>query len=138
MRGRSNRSHRVATKPVMFKACDHSHSTEEATACATVWLKTIRGKKAARELYCQTGLSVNGTRPTQYMARCPLYALHVSTIHWPTWKNTHTLNIILDDYKEMTSCFISYVEIPKSVRTHFRRHFRTFSKNRHHECEYWS
>src|SRR4029434_8632824 len=30
-------------------------------------------------------------------------ASHVSTSQCPTWKNTHTLNIILDDYKEITS-----------------------------------
>src|SRR4029434_4387939 len=42
-------------------------------------------------------------RPTQYTARCPLNASHVSTSQWPTWKNAHTLNIILDDYKEITS-----------------------------------
>ena len=61
--------------------------------------------------YCQTGPlntrraahSVHGALPTQYTARCPFNASHVSTSQWPTWKNTHTLNIILDDYKEITS-----------------------------------
>src|SRR4029434_4018914 len=68
------------------------------------------GKKWARS-YCETcpsntrhaAHSVHGVLPTQYTARCPLNASHVSTSQWPTWKNTHTLNIILDDYKEITS-----------------------------------
>src|SRR4029434_7478376 len=79
------------------------------------------GKKVARELLSdrttpyaarcplstrRAAHSVHGALPTQYTARCPFNASHVSTSQWPTWKNTHTLNIILDDYKEMTSvCF---------------------------------
>ena len=37
--------------------------------------------------------SIQGALPTQCIAR----------IERPTWKNTHTLNIILDAYKEITS-----------------------------------
>jgi len=65
----------------------------------------IVGKKVARELLSD--------RPTQYMTRCPLSASHVSTSQWPTWKNTHTLNIILDDYKQITSCvFFKHLDLP--------------------------
>ena len=70
------------------------------------------GKKVARELLSD--------RPTQYTARCPVSTQRaVQSVHgalptqciaridqsvqWPTWKNTHTLNIILDDYKAITS-----------------------------------
>src|SRR4029434_7759256 len=53
------------------------------------------GKKVAR--------AVLSDPRTPYTARCPLNASHVSTSQWPTWKNAHTLNIILDDYKEITS-----------------------------------
>ena len=64
-------------------------------------------------------------RPTQYnnnhnnnklyfystKARCPINASHVSTSQWPSWKNTHTLNIILDDYKEITSYMFLFYNI---------------------------
>ena len=69
--------------------------------------------------YCQTGPlntrraahSVHGALPTQYTARCPFNASHVSTSQWPTWKNTHTLNITLDDYKEITSYIYIFYNI---------------------------
>ena len=60
------------------------------------------GKKVAREFLSD--------RPTQYTARGPLNGSRVSNSQWPSGKNTHTLNIILDDYKEITSymyvCFL--------------------------------
>ena len=55
--------------------------------------------------------SVHGALPSQYTARCPLNASHVSTSRSPILKITHTLNIILDDYKEITSymfCLITF------------------------------
>ena len=70
------------------------------------------GKKVARELLSDrpTQYTARGPLSTRraahsiaYTARCPFNASYVSTSQWPTWKNTHTLNIILDDYKEITS-----------------------------------
>src|SRR4029434_10868336 len=55
----------------------------------------VSTQRAAQSVHCALS--------SQYTARCPLNASHVSTSQWPTWKNTHTLNIILDDYKEITS-----------------------------------
>ena len=81
--------------------------TERERECVQGWT----GGKKWPGSYCQTGPlntrraahSVHGALPTQYTARCPFNASHVSTSQWPTWKNTHTLNITLDDYKEITS-----------------------------------
>ena len=61
------------------------------------------GEKSGPGVTVRPAHSVHGALPTQYTARCPFNASHVSTSQWPTWKNTHTLNIILDDYKEITS-----------------------------------
>lgn len=62
------------------------------------------GEKVAQELLSD--------RPTQCMACCPLDASHELTTQWPIWRNTHTLNIMLDDYKEITSCvFFHNIEI---------------------------
>ena len=61
------------------------------------------GGKVARELLSD--------RPTQNTASCPLNASHVSTSRSPILKITHTLNIILDNYKEITSymfCLITF------------------------------
>ena len=76
------------------------------------------GKKVARELlsdrptqYTARGPLSTRRLPSQYTARCPLNASHVSTSQWPTWKNTHTLNITLDDYKEITSYIYIFYNI---------------------------
>ena len=61
------------------------------------------GEKSGPGVTVRPAHLIHGALPTQYTARCPLKALHVSTSQWPTWKNTHTLNITLDDYKEITS-----------------------------------
>src|SRR4029434_3580492 len=90
----------------VFHRCllTHSHQLMELNPGAD-WGKKWPGS------YCQTGPlntrraahSVHGALPTQYMARCHFNASHVSTSQWPTRKNTHTFNITLDDYKEITS-----------------------------------
>ena len=61
------------------------------------------GEKSGPGVTVRPAHLIHGALPTQYTTRCPLKALHVSTSQWPTWKNTHTLNITLDDYKEITS-----------------------------------
>ena len=75
------------------------------------------GEKVARELVSDrpTQYTARGPLSTRraahsiaYTARCPFNASYVSTSQWPTWKNTHTLNIILDDYKEITSYMLFF------------------------------
>lgn len=92
------------TRPTFFFApLFHFH-------CTSVHAVPVQGRTGGKKWprsYCQTGPlntrhaahSVHGALPTQYTARCPFNASHVSTSQCPTWKNTHTLNIILDDYK---------------------------------------
>ena len=67
------------------------------------------GEKSGPGVTVRPAHLIHGALPTQYTARCPLKALHVSTSQWPTWKNTHTLNIILDDYKEITSYMLFFL-----------------------------
>src|SRR4029434_4030270 len=61
------------------------------------------GEKSGPGVTVRPAHSIHGAQPTQYTARCQFNALHVATSQWPTWRNTHTLNIILDDYKAITS-----------------------------------
>ena len=69
-----------------------------------------RGEKSGPGVSVRPAHSIHGARPTKYTPRCPLNGSRVSNSQWPSGKNTHTLNIILDDYKEITSnmyvCFL--------------------------------
>ena len=67
------------------------------------------GEKSGPGVTVRPAHLIHGALPTQYTTRCPLKALHVSTSQWPTWKNTHTLNITLDDYKEITSYMFFFI-----------------------------
>src|SRR4029434_1028540 len=67
------------------------------------------GGKSGPGVTVRPAHSIHGALPIQYTARCPLNASHVSTSQWPTWKNAHTLNIILDVYKEMTSYMFFFI-----------------------------
>ena len=82
------------------------------------------GRKVAWELYCQTG---------------PRDASHVSTSHRSTWKNTHTLYIILDDYKEITSYMFHFLrwnsEVRKNTFQNIKKKIATMSVNSDHKEE---
>src|SRR4029434_9014799 len=75
--------------------------------CVCVCAGAEWGEKVAREILSDRPTQYNNNNNKLYFystkARCPINALHVSTSQWPSWKNTPTLNIILDDYKEITS-----------------------------------
>ena len=77
--------------------------TRGRLGCAHIYTRGGLGGKSGPGVTVRPAHLIHGALPTQYTTRCPLKALHVSTSQWPTWKNTHTLNITLDDYKEITS-----------------------------------
>ena len=110
----------------------HPVSHLETSSRSSLFSPHIQGRTGGKKWpgsYCQTGPlntrraahSVHGALPTQYTARCPFNASHVSTSQWPTWKNTHTLNIILE---EITSyMFFIFIAPRRAARSMHRTYW---------------